>query len=124
MTDRAVTPTALAINVESADILDAGGTSINTASSDVFAIAAGGSAGNHILLKFLVDASGDTITIKAGDRPPSQLVDLGDLDFVLAANDVRYIVVETGRFLQDDGTIRATCTDDGTTCKAFTIPEA
>ena len=95
MTDRAVTPTALAINVESADILDAGGTSINTASSDVFAIAAGGSAGNHILLKFLVDASGDTITIKAGDRPPSQLVDLGDLDLVLAANDGRYIVVET-----------------------------
>ena len=123
MTDRAVTPTVLVINAESADILDAGGTSITTAATDVFAIAAGGEAGNHLLLKFLVNGSGATITILAGDRPPSQRVDLGDLDFVLAANDVRYIVIETGRFLQDDGTIRATCTDDGTTCKAFTLPD-
>ena len=122
MTDRAVTPTTLVINAVSADILDAGGTSINTAATDVFAIAAGGLAGGRLLLKFLVNGSGDTITIKAGDRPPSQRVDLGDLDIVLAANDVRYICVELGRFLQDNGTIRATCTDDGTTCKAFILP--
>ena len=122
MVDTAVTPTTLAINVESADILDAGGTAIGTASTDVFAIAAGGAAGHHILLKFLSDATGDTVTIAAGDRPPSQREGLGSLAIVLAANDVRYIVIETGRFLQDDGTLRATCTDDGTTCKAFILP--
>lgn len=122
MADTAVTPTTLAIDVASADILDAGGTAIGTASTDTFAIAAGGEAGRHIVLKFLVDASGDTITIKAGDRPPSQRVDLGDLTITMAANDVRYIVIETARFLQDDGTIRVDCTDDGTTCKAFILP--
>ncbi len=90
----------------------------------MFAIAAGGAAGNHLLLKFLADSTGDTITIVAGDRPPSQLEGIGALDITMAANDVRYLIIETGRFLQDDGTIRATCTDDGTTCKAFIIPEA
>ena len=123
MADVAVTPVTLAINTVGADILDAGGTSIATASANVFAIAAGGHAGGRLLLKFLVDGSGDTITLLAGDRPPSQRVDLGSLDIVLAANDVRQIVIETGRFLQDDGTIRATCTDDGTTCHATILPD-
>ena len=122
MADVAVTPVTLAINVVGADILDAGGTGISDASANVFAIAAGGVGGGRLLLKFLVDGTGDTITILAGDRPPSQRVNLGDLDIVLAANDVRQIVVETGRFLQDDGTIRATCTDDGTTCHATLLP--
>ena len=123
MADRAVTPVELAINVVGADILDAGGVSIVTAASDVFAIAAGGVGGGRMLLKFLVDATGDTITILQGDRPPSQRRDLGDLAIVLAASDVRQIVVETARFLQDDGTIRATCTDDGTTCHATLLPD-
>jgi len=119
MADTAVTPTALVLNAMSADILDAGGTAIGTAATDTFSIAADGRSGARLLLKFLVDASGDTITILAGDRPPSPLAGLGNLDLVLAANDVRYIIIEAARFMQDDGTIRVDCTDDGTTCKAF-----
>ena len=122
MTDRVVTPTTLVMNTESADILDANGTSINTASTDVFSISAAGLPPGRLLLKFLVNGTGDTITIAAGDRPPSQRAGLGALTIVMAASDVRYIVVDSSRFLQDDGTIRATCTDDGTTCKAFIIP--
>ena len=122
MADVAVTPTVLVINTASADILDADGVAIANASANTFAIAAGGAAGSHLLLKFFDDGSSDTVVILAGDRPPSQRVDLGNLSITMAASDARYIVIETGRFLQDDGTIRVTCGDDGMECKAFTLP--
>lgn len=123
MATTAITPTALVVNVESADILDAGGT-VATTPTDGWVIAAPTGRDTDLLLKFLVDASGDTVTIVAGDRPPSQRSGLGNLAIVMAASDVRYIIIEKGRFLQDDGTILATCVDAGTSCKAFTIPKA
>ena len=122
MATTAITPTPLVRDVVSADILDAAGT-VATTPSDGWVIAAPVGPDVDLLLKFLVDASGDTITIKAGDRPPSHLSGLGDLALVLAASDVRYIMVEKGRFLQDDGTFLVVCTDAGTTCYAFTIPK-
>ena len=121
MATTAITLTTLSINTVSADILDAGGT-VATTPADGWVIAALVNAGGRVLLKFLVDGTGDTITLLAGDRPPSQRVDLGNLSLVLAANDVRYICVEASRFLQDDGTIHATCTDAGTSCLAFLLP--
>ena len=122
MADIAITPTELAINVASADILDADGVTIADASANTFAIAAGGVAGGRLLLKFFDDGSSDTVVIKSGDRPPSQRVDLGDLSIAMAASDCKYVCVELGRFLQDDGTIRVTCGDDGMECKAFLLP--
>ena len=122
MADVAVTPTALVTNTVSADILDADGVAIASASANVFAIAAGGLAGGRLLLTFFDDGSSDTVVILAGDRPPSQRVDLGNLSITMAASDCRYIVIEAARFLQDDGTIRVTCGDDGMECKAFTLP--
>lgn len=123
MADVAITPTELAINVASADILDADGVAIANAAADTFAIAAGGVAGGRLLLKFFDGSATDTVVIKAGDRPPSQRVDLGDLSITLEADDCKYIVVETGRFLQDDGVIRVTCGVNATECKAFLLPD-
>ncbi len=122
MATTAITPTPLVVDTESADILDAAGT-VATTPTDGWVVAAPVAPDTMVLLKFLVDASGDTITIVAGDRPPSQRSGLGNLSLVLAASDVRYIIVDKSRFLQDDGTILVTCTDAGTTCYAFTIPK-
>lgn len=122
MATTAITPTPLVRDVVSADILDGDGT-VATTPADGWVIAAPVSPDVDLLLKFLVDASGDTITIVAGDRPPSHLSGLGNLALVLAASDVRYIMIEKGRFLQDDGTFLATATDAGTSCYAFTIPK-
>ncbi len=123
MATTAITPTPLVVNVMSADILDAAGT-VATTPSDGWVIAApAGVRDTLLVLKFLVNGSGDTITIKAGDRPPSQRTGLGDLALVLAASDVRYIVIDPSRFLQDDGTLLVTATDAGSTCYAFTIPK-
>lgn len=122
MATTAITPTELVINTASADILDGDGDAATTP-ADGWVIAAAGLGGDRLLLKFLADASGDTVTIVAGDRPPSQRAGLGDLEITLAASDVKYVCVEASRFLQDDGSIHATCTDAGTTCKAFIIPK-
>ncbi len=122
MATTAITPTPLVVNTASADILDGDGTAATTP-ADGWVIAAPVSPDTDLILKFLADASGDTVTITAGDRPPSQRSGLGTLAITLAANDVRYILIEKSRFLQDDGTIEAVCTDAGTTCYAFTIPK-
>lgn len=123
MADIAITPTTLALNTMSADILDTDGVAIADAAANVFAIAVGGRSGNQVVLKFWDDSSGTTVTILAGDNPPSHRAGLGNLVLTLAANDVRYIAVEASRFLQDDGTIRATASDNGTECSAFIIPK-
>jgi len=120
MATTAVALEELTLNTRSSDLPDASGT-VATTPTDGWVIAAPSRKG-LLLLKFLADGSGDTVTILAGDRPPSQLADLGNLTVTLAASDVRYIAVELGRFLQDDGTIHATCTDAGTMCWGILLP--
>lgn len=124
MADVAVTPTTLAMNTVSADILDTDGTAIGAGfATDQWAVAAAGHGDARLLLKFWDDGSGCTVTIKAGDRPPSQRAGLGDLAIAMAASDVRYIVVERSRFMHDDGKIRIEATDAGAECSAFILPK-
>lgn len=121
MATTAITPESLVLNTAGADLPDASGV-VATTPTDGWVIAAAGRPGNRLLLKFLADATGDTVTILAGDNPPSHRKGLGALTIVLAANDVKHISVEASRFLQDDGTITATCTDAGTMCWAWILP--
>lgn len=127
MATTAIVPETLVMNTRSADLPDAGNGSDNgivaTTPADGWVIAAGGHNGDRLLLKFLADGTGDTVTIKAGDRPPSSRAGMGDLTVTLAASDVRYIAVEAARFLQSDGTILAVCVDSGTSCAAFILPK-
>lgn len=53
------------------------------------------------------EGSTNTVTIKAGDSPPALAAGLGDLVVTVAATTgVQYIgPVESGRFIQDDGSI-------------------
>lgn len=121
MAETDITVVVLRENVASADLPDASGT-VATVPADGWNIKAGNIT-DRLLLKFTADGSGDTVTIEAGDYPLATRAGLGELDVTLAANDVKYIVVEGQRFLRDDGTILATCTDAGTTCAAFQLPK-
>lgn len=120
MAETDITPIDPTFNTRSVD-LPAAGTAIGTASTDTFIIATAGRCNGDIILFFEADASGDTVTITAGDRPPAQDADYGDDTIVLEANDLR-AYIPTGRFIQNDSTIEATCTDDGTKCYALIIP--
>lgn len=123
MATTAATPTSLTVNTASASLTDAAQGVVATTPADGWVIAATGIGGDRLLLKFAADASGDTVVIVAGDRPPSQRSGLGNLSITLGASEVKYVAVEAGRFLQDDGTLLATCGDAGTRCSAFILPK-
>lgn len=121
MSDVDITPVAQTINERSADLVGEG-TAISSASANVFVIAVAARHADRITIYFEADGSGDTVTILAGDRPPSQRAGLGTVDIVLAASDLRAVTLESARFVHDDGAIRATCGDDGTKCYATITP--
>lgn len=120
MATTAITPVSLTVNTASADKADADGVVADTP-ADGWAIAISQPVERY-LLKFGTDGSGDTIVITAGDDPPAVLAGLGSLSITLAASDVKYVVVEGARFLQNDGTIVATCGNAASKCTAFRMP--
>ncbi len=119
MATTAITPVDPTFNTRTDDLVALG--TVATTPSDGWVIAAGGRCNGRLVLFFEADGSGDTVTITAGDRPPAQDADYGADTIVLAASDLR-AYIPTGRFIQDDSTIEATCTDAGTRCYALIIP--
>jgi hypothetical protein len=102
-----------------------GGSAVATTPADGWVIspATGRSlADGLLLLIFSTDATLDTFTITAGDRPPSMSTGLGAKTVDVAANNTKVIAVDVSRHLQDDGTIVVTCTDAGANLAAVMLP--
>lgn len=119
-----VTAKQLVTNTRSDDILDGDGT-VATTPTDGWSVSLGSQGQvERALFKFLADGTGDTVTFLAGDHPMSANAGKGNMTVTLAASDVRYIMIEGGRFLHDDGTVKATCVDAGTTMLVFLLPVA
>lgn len=79
---------------------------------------------HNILLEFTNNAAAaDTMTVKvnAGVNPPAMRASLGDLSITVAQNAVRYLVVDSGRFMQADGKIKITFTPASTKAQTMTI---
>jgi hypothetical protein len=109
-----ITPVVLALETESADLPDASMTSIATAADGFSVLAANIGKGERVILRFIDSGSASVITIDAGDRPVSPRAGLGALTITLAASDVKYIVLDKARHMQDDGTITGTVDADAT----------
>ncbi len=106
-----------ALEQPTADVLDTGTTAVT------LPITPDGDSHN-ILLEFTNNAAAadtGTITILAGDLPPALESGLGDLSFTLAQNAVKYLVVDSGRFMQSDGTILISFTPASTKTQTFTV---
>ena len=114
-----ITPVALVVGTATADLPAVG--TVATTPADGWVITPG-AGGGVLLLVFEADGSGDTVTIAAGDDGPSLQKYLGADTVTLAASDLKAIIVESGRHMQNDGTILATCTDTGTRCYALKLP--
>lgn len=127
MASIAVTPVALAMNTPSADL--AAGTSIVSAAANQWVVSAAGSGvqvndlqGTRLLLRFIGVAT-STVTIHAGDRPPSQRADLGDLTVSLANGQHKFVAIEAARFINANGQIVVSVnTGDTTAMTAFLLP--
>lgn len=83
--------------------------------------------GEDRLLIFIEETSAGSISVvfDAGDYPPSMLKDKGSLTVAGVASDVVAVVLEAGRFLQNDGKITWTVTGAGRiTVVRLPFPEA
>lgn len=62
-----------------------------------------------------------TVSIAAGDTPPAMEASAGALSYTVAQNAVRYIVLDSSRHMQSDGTIEVTVTPASTKTQTATI---
>ena len=116
-----VTLTELTLNTASADLPIASWTAISNG-SDGFSLDMTG-VGSPVLIGFSDGGGGaDDVTITAGDRPPAQVQGQGNLAITMAANDVKYVTVESGRFEQNDSTIKGISAGNNTKMIAFLLP--
>lgn len=124
-----VTCELLTLNTESTSFPATGAGTLNnlvaTTVADGWEIQppSGETMGERLIFRLIADASGDTFTFTAGDRYPAQRADLGNMTVTLAASEVKYICIETSRFLQNDGKIIVTCTDAGSILLAMMLPK-
>lgn len=101
MADTAVANTTLALNASTANPT---GTAIVAANTHVITPT---KPGAKVAVRLTNSFAGSKdFTIKAGDNPPSLSAGQGDLVLTLAQNDVVFVVLESARFLQDNGTYR------------------
>lgn len=129
MATTAITPVDLAEGTESGDMVALGTVATTPGDGWVIASPAGFLTGLHapmdaLVLMFEADASGDTVTLVAGTDVLAPQRGKGNDTIVLAASDIRLYKPEIARLIQADGTLKATCTDAGTRCYAFTLPRS
>ena len=98
MVDVAITMTDLAINTRSGDLV-AGGTSVTA--GQTFSIDTNGRTEGVVLILEEQNSGAATVTFDAGDDPPSKREGLGSLEIALAQADLRALVLEGGRFIQN-----------------------
>lgn len=126
MADVTTTLVRLTVNTLSSDLI-AGGQDHNTGNTGAVDVSSATTLpymnGEDRLLFVFEEQDGSTasVVIDAGDYPPSALKDKGSLTLSLSANDLKCVVLEAGRFLQNDGTITWTITG-GVKVFCFRIP--
>ena len=125
-----VTPIALAINVATPDLVgaDADDVAVDVVATDTFRIdcrgVGGGKAteGRIIIVLETQTAGAATVTFNAGDYPAAMLKFKGSLAIELAASDLKVVVLEAGRFLQDDGYITGSIATTACYMTAYYMP--
>lgn len=100
-----------------ADVLDTGTTAVT------LGVTPDGDS-HRLLLEFTNTAqAADTMTVSilAGDNPPATASAAGATTFAVAQSAVRYIVVDSGVHMQDNGAINVTITPASTKTQTATI---
>ena len=107
MANTTIALTSLALNTAT---LNTAGTAIAHANTHV--ITPTKRLGKVVIRATNTTAAEKVVTILAGDSPPADAAGLGNATMTLAAGDATatfgHIVLESARFLQDDGTLQIT----------------
>ncbi len=125
MSDEAVAVTQMTIDTATSDLLTASGTAIVDIDASNTAVVTECSAGEKLVF-ILTEQDGDgtaTATFAAGDNPPAHLAGLGTLAISVPANDCVAVVIETARYLQDDGTVECVVTTQNILVSVLRLPK-
>lgn len=98
MVDVVVTLTSLAVNTRSADLVG-GGQSVTA--GQTFSLAVAGRTERILIILEETNTGAATVTFDAGDDPPSMREGMGSLAIALAQADLRSLILEGGRFIQN-----------------------
>lgn len=102
MADVTLTATAVTLATRTSDLVGSGA---SVTAGQTFACAIADSADKYFWIVEEQNSGAATVTFDAGDNPPSARAGLGSLAIVLAQADLRGVVIEGARHLQDDGTV-------------------
>lgn len=117
MARTAVPITALSVNAGTAQ------STVNLDATNGHVVAAAAKSRNLVLVVKNTYAGSKALTVKAGVKPVAGRSDLGDLTITLAQNAVQYVVLESARFRQKDGTINIDVAASMTgTIEAYSMP--
>ncbi|MFH0980113.1 MAG: hypothetical protein V2A79_01060 [Planctomycetota bacterium] len=110
MANTAVAATQLVLNTAALYTPGTTGTAIDHANTHV--ITPAGRTGKLVIVACNTTNAEKIVTVVAGDNPPADAQGLGTTTITLAAGNViptlGYLVIESARFLQNDGTIQVT----------------
>lgn len=76
-----------------------------------------------LLFRIVAPAGGVTVTFKAGSDFPAQKRGQGDLALVLGANAVRFVTLDSMRFVNPDGNIYIDWSASGATIECVRMPD-
>ncbi|MEU9606158.1 hypothetical protein [Streptomyces sp. NPDC048057] len=104
------TPVAYSNLVPNSNLADPAGTALNPGTNNGHVIPAAGPNGKALpeltVLRVTAGATGGNVTVKAGTYPPAIASGQGDLVVAVANAGTQWIgPFESGRFLQNDGTM-------------------
>lgn len=110
MARTAVPYTSLAVN---SSVTQPSGTAITSGAGNGGQIAK--AEPEKTVLRVVCGATGGNLTVLKGNYPPAMAASQGDLTQAFTANEVRTVgPIESGRFLQNDGSLIFECTQNMT----------
>lgn len=126
MAAQTLTGETLTANARSTDLV-AGANMVSCAAGDTFTIPVAVTKNKLRSLVIVAKGSGSaTITINAGDYPPSARRDLvasGGDTFSIANAEVRILPLDSDRYLQNDGTVTGSVASATVLLGCFRLPE-
>lgn len=116
MTAASIAATVVAQNAATADVV---GTTYNVADGmNIPSLPR-----NHLIrITNTDDDTNLTVTFKAGQCPPAIAAGQGDLAVVVPFGTTRWVVLESGRFLQSDGSVNVASTVNTGKITVFDLP--
>ena len=122
----AITDMSFTAGIASSGDFSSGSVGTSVSAGDVAAVTAPAGDTGRLVFTFYNASGGATVTFAAGDEPPSEnsgVVTSTSGAKTLTADKPYFVVVEPGKFVQSDGTIRVAVATNTTIVGVYRVPQ-